>query len=26
MASCMECHQQAKHGRLFGLTSCAAAK
>lgn len=26
LASCMECHQQAKHDRLFGLTSCAAAK
>jgi hypothetical protein len=26
LASCMECHQSAKHDRLFGLTSCAAAK
>jgi len=26
LASCMECHQEAKHDRLFGVTSCAAAK
>ena len=26
LASCMECHLSAKHDRLFGLTSCAAAK
>jgi len=26
LASCMECHQSAKNDRLFGLTSCAAAK
>ena len=26
LASCMECHQAAKHDRLFGVVSCAAAK
>jgi len=26
IASCMECHRQAKHDRLFGMKSCAAAK
>ena len=26
IASCMECHQAAKHDRLFGLKSCAAAE
>lgn len=26
LASCMECHQQAQHDRVFGLKSCASAK
>jgi hypothetical protein len=26
LAACMECHQEAKNDRLFGVTSCAAAK